>query len=44
MPASGVGFNALMPPGVVESVPTFVAFLTFREMLVRGIRISGLKG
>lgn len=42
--ASGVGFNALMALAVVESVPMFIAFLIFREQLMKGIQISGLKG
>jgi ABC-type glycerol-3-phosphate transport system permease component len=42
--ASGVGFNALMALSVVESIPMFIAFLIFREQLMRGIQISGLKG
>jgi multiple sugar transport system permease protein len=42
--ASGVGFNALMALAVVESIPMFLAFLVFREQLMRGIQISGLKG
>lgn len=42
--ASGVGFNALMALAVVESIPMFVAFLVFREQLMRGIQITGLKG
>ena len=42
--SSGVGFNALMALAVVESIPMFVAFLIFREQLMKGIQISGLKG
>jgi ABC-type glycerol-3-phosphate transport system permease component len=42
--ASGVGFNALMALSVVESIPMFIAFLIFREQLMKGIQISGLKG
>jgi multiple sugar transport system permease protein len=42
--SSGVGFNALMAVAVVESIPVFVAFLIFREQLMKGIQISGLKG
>lgn len=42
--ASGVGFNALMALAVVESIPMFVAFLLFREQLMKGIQITGLKG
>jgi ABC-type glycerol-3-phosphate transport system permease component len=42
--ASGVGYNALMALSVVESIPMFVAFLLFREQLMKGIQISGLKG
>ncbi len=42
--ASGVGFNALMALSVVESIPMFIAFLIFREQLMKGIQIAGLKG
>ncbi len=42
--SSGVGYNALMALSVVESIPMFVAFLIFREQLMRGIQISNLKG
>jgi len=42
--SSGVGYNALMALSVVESIPIFIAFLIFREQLMRGIQISNLKG
>ncbi len=42
--ASGVGYNALMALAVVESIPIFIAFIIFREQLMRGIQIAGLKG
>lgn len=42
--SSGVGFNALMALAVVESIPMFIAFLVFREQLMKGIQITGLKG
>jgi ABC-type glycerol-3-phosphate transport system permease component len=42
--SSGVGFNALMALSLIESIPMFLAFLIFREQLMRGIQISGLKG
>ncbi|HZT42261.1 MAG TPA: carbohydrate ABC transporter permease [Chthonomonadaceae bacterium] len=42
--SSGVGFNALMALAVIESIPMFIAFLIFREQLMRGIQITGLKG
>jgi len=42
--ASGVGYNALMALSVVESIPMFLAFLVFREQLMKGIQIHGLKG
>jgi multiple sugar transport system permease protein len=41
--ASGVGYNALMALSVVESIPIFVAFLLFREQLMKGIRLSGFR-
>jgi len=42
--SAGVGYNALMALAVVESIPIFVAFLIFREQLMKGIQIAGLKG
>lgn len=42
--SSGVGYNALMALAVIESVPIFLAFLLFREQLMKGIQLSGLKG
>lgn len=42
--SSGIGFNALMALSVIESVPMFLAFLIFREQLMKGIQIAGLKG
>jgi ABC-type glycerol-3-phosphate transport system permease component len=42
--SSGVGYNALMALSVVESIPMFIAFLIFREQLMKGIQISNLKG
>lgn len=44
MLSSGIGFNALMAISVVESIPMFIAFMIFREQLMKGIQISGLKG
>lgn len=41
--ASGVGYNALMALSVVESIPIFLAFLLFREQLMKGIRLSGFR-
>jgi ABC-type glycerol-3-phosphate transport system permease component len=41
--ASGVGYNALMALSVVESIPIFIAFLVFREQLMKGIRLSGFR-
>ena len=42
--AAGVGYNALMAASVIESIPMFIAFLLFREQLMKGIQLSGLKG
>ncbi len=42
--SSGVGYNALMALAVVESIPMFLAFVIFREQLMKGIQIAGLKG
>ena len=42
--ASGVGYNALMALSIIETIPMFLAFLLFREQLMKGIQLSGLKG
>ena len=42
--AAGVGYNALMALSIIESIPMFLAFLLFREQLMKGIQLSGLKG
>jgi ABC-type glycerol-3-phosphate transport system permease component len=42
--SSGVGYNALMALAIIESIPMFLAFLIFREQLMRGIQVTGLKG
>jgi ABC-type glycerol-3-phosphate transport system permease component len=41
--SAGVGYNALMALAVVESIPMFLAFLVFREQLMKGIQLQGLK-
>ena len=40
---SGMAY-ALMAIAVIESIPIFIAFIIFREQLMKGIQISGLKG
>jgi len=42
--SSGIGYNALMALAVIESIPIFIAFLIFREKLMKGIQLAGLKG
>ncbi|MCL4540738.1 MAG: carbohydrate ABC transporter permease [Chloroflexi bacterium] len=41
--AQGVlGWNGVMAMGVIESIPVFIAFVIFREQIVRGVKITGL--
>ena len=42
--AGGVlGWNGVMALGVIESIPVFLAFLFFREEIMRGVKITGLQ-
>jgi ABC-type glycerol-3-phosphate transport system permease component len=40
---SGIGYNALMAMSVMESIPIFIAFVLFREQLMKGVRLSGFR-
>ena len=39
----GIGFNALMALSIVETLPLFVLFIIFREQIMKGVRLQGLK-
>jgi len=36
-----LGWNGVMAMAVLQSIPVFVAFLLFREQIVRGVKITG---
>ncbi len=36
-----LGWNGVMAMAVLQSVPIFIAFLVFREQIVRGVKITG---
>jgi len=39
----GIGFNALMALSIIETLPLFVLFIIFREHIMKGVRLQGLK-
>ena len=39
----GIGFNALMALSIIESIPLFLLFVAFREEIMKGVRLQGLK-
>lgn len=41
--AAGAGFNALMALALIECIPVFVLFVFFREQIMKGVKIQGLK-
>lgn len=43
MMREGVGFNALMAMSIVETIPLFTLFIIFREQIMKGVRLQGLK-
>ena len=43
MMRQGIGFNALMAMSVVETIPLFGIFVLFREQIMKGVRLQGLK-
>jgi multiple sugar transport system permease protein len=43
MHAAGAGYNALMSLALIESVPVFTLFLFFREQIMKGVKLKGLK-
>jgi ABC-type glycerol-3-phosphate transport system permease component len=36
-----LGWNGVMAMAVLQSIPVFIAFLLFREQIVRGVKITG---
>jgi len=40
---SGMGINGIMALAVIESIPTFIMFIIFREYLMTGIKLRGFK-
>ena len=43
MMRQGIGFNALMALSIIESIPLFAMFVVFREEIMKGVRLQGLK-
>lgn len=43
MMRQGIGFNALMALSVIETIPLFTIFVFFREQIMKGVRLQGLK-
>lgn len=39
----GIGFNALMAMSIIETIPLFGLFILFREQIMKGVRLQGLK-
>lgn len=42
--ASGAGYNALMGIALIESLPIVALFIFFREQIMKGVKLQGLKG
>jgi len=40
---AGLGMNAVMAAGIIQSIPVFIMFIIFREQLMRGIKLRGFK-
>jgi len=41
--AQGLGVNAVMAIALIQSIPTFIMFIIFREYLMKGIKLRGFK-
>jgi len=39
----GISINGLMGIAIIESIPVFIAFIIFREQLMKGIKLRGFK-
>jgi len=42
--AAGAGYNALMALALIESLPIVALFIFFREQIMKGVKLKGLKG
>jgi len=40
---AGLSINGLMAISIIESIPVFIAFIIFREQLMKGIKLRGFK-
>jgi len=38
-----MGWNAAMAVAIIQSIPVFIAFIIFREQLMKGIKLRGFK-
>lgn len=43
MRAAGAGFNALMALALIQCIPILVLFIFFREQIMKGVKLKGLK-
>ncbi|MBL8026335.1 MAG: carbohydrate ABC transporter permease [Fibrobacteres bacterium] len=41
--ASGAGYNALMALALIECIPVMLLFMFFREQIMKGVKMKGLK-
>jgi ABC-type glycerol-3-phosphate transport system permease component len=41
--AAGAGYNSLMALALIECIPVFTLFIFFREQIMKGVKIKGLK-
>ncbi len=41
--ASGAGYNALMALALIECIPIMLLFMFFREQIMKGVKMKGLK-
>ena len=41
--ASGAGYNALMALALIECIPVILLFMFFREQIMKGVKMKGLK-
>jgi len=42
-PVEKVGWNAVLALATIQSIPVFIAFIIFREQLMKGIKLRGFK-
>ncbi|MFH0921916.1 MAG: carbohydrate ABC transporter permease [Fibrobacterota bacterium] len=43
MRAAGAGYNSLMALALIECLPVFTLFIFFREQIMKGVKMKGLK-